>query len=73
MGSWSPKWGWETSLPLHPHPRAFHEGGVAGVVEGLAPKERCLPPQECLRMWAGLWWKGAMNERKNREREREKK
>ena len=32
----------------HPHPQAFHEGGVAGVVEGLAPKERRLPPLECL-------------------------
>ena len=29
----------------HPHPPAFHEGGVTGVVGGLAPKERRLPPR----------------------------
>ena len=35
--------------PLSPPPRqAFREGGVAGVVEGLAQKERRLPPPESL-------------------------
>ena len=28
--------------------QALREGGVAGVVEGLAPLERRLPPPECL-------------------------
>jgi hypothetical protein len=28
--------------------QALREGGVDGVVEGLAPKERRLPPPECL-------------------------
>ena len=37
---------------------------MAGVVEGLAPKERRLPPQECLRVWAGLGWERAMDEKK---------
>ena len=35
--------------PPSPNPQAFHEGGVAGVAEGLAPMERRLPPLECLR------------------------
>ena len=39
-------------LPLRgetpPSPRAFREGGEDGVVEGLAPKERRLPPPEGL-------------------------
>ena len=47
----------------HPHPQAFHEGGVAGVVEGLAPKERRLPPLECLRVWVG----GVVDEGDGRE------
>ena len=48
-------------VPPHPypHPQAFHEGGVAGVVEGLAPKERRLPPLECLRVWVCLGWRRA--------------
>ena len=38
-------------------------GGVAGMVEGLAPKERRLPPPECLRVWVG----GVVDEGDGRE------
>ena len=34
--------------PPSPLPEALREGGVAGVVEGLAHRERRLPPLECL-------------------------
>ena len=46
--------------------RALQEGGVAGVVEGLALKGRRLPPLECLgvlqQRWRGMgggmgWWR----------------
>ena len=34
--------------PLLQYPQAFREGGEDGVVEGLAPRERRLPPPEGL-------------------------
>ncbi len=40
---------------VHPARQALREGGVVGVVEGLAPKERCLPPPGCL---GGRWFWG---------------
>ena len=36
------------SYSLLPPLQALREGGVEGVVEGLAPTERRLPPPECL-------------------------
>ena len=36
---------------------------MVGVVEGLVPKERRLPPQECLRVWVG----GVVDEGDGRE------
>ena len=40
-------------LPSSLSPRALHEGGVAGAVEGLAPKGRRLPPLG--RPWRWDW------------------
>ena len=44
-------------IPLLPRlpqfTQAFREGGEDGVVEGLAPRERRLPPQESLGGWDG--------------------
>ena len=34
--------------PSPPNPHAFREGGEDGVVEGLAPLERRLPPPESM-------------------------
>ena len=39
--------------PLPQHSQALHEGGEAGVVEGLALTGRRLPPLECLGMLTG--------------------
>ena len=40
--------------PSHQDSQALHEGGVAGVVEGLALTGRRLPPLECLGILCGM-------------------
>ena len=41
-------WLFERTWPPQ-NDQALREGGVVGVVEGLAPRERRLPPPECLK------------------------
>ena len=53
-----PLWG---LLHLSPQSQALHEGGVDGVVEGLALSERRLPPLECL--GRGVKWIGKVGKK----------